>query len=54
MGTVSTSKKDVSSHSAVLVADKATSWDYNGDVFQLSYINDCIAAGKLLNIAQYL
>lgn len=54
MGTVSTSKKDVGSYSAVLVADKATSWDYSGDVFRLTYIHDCIAAGKLLNIAEYL
>ncbi|KAK7598229.1 hypothetical protein V9T40_006464 [Parthenolecanium corni] len=54
LGTVSTNKKDVSSYCAVLVADEATTWDYFGDVFKLSYIHDCVEAGKILDIAVYL
>lgn len=54
MGTVSTTKQDVGNNTAVLVADEATTWDYSGDVFALSYIGDCIAAGKVKNITEYL
>ncbi len=53
-GLVTLNKREILPYSAILVEDDADVRNYLRDVFKVSYIDDCINEGKVLNITKYL